>query len=154
MALPERHYRGDIIVMVDWAAANGVGTTWVNFCGATSFDLTIDNAIQEESVADCDDWTLPAQNIATYGAQTWTFSLGATLAKSNRDKLLRAVSDQKLLPIRIHIVGAKTGEVRYIDGAALLPSLSWGNIANADGGTITASLSGRFAEKPKFTNAT
>lgn len=50
MALPERHYRGDIIVMVDWTATDGVGTTWVNFCGATSFDLNIDNAIQEETV--------------------------------------------------------------------------------------------------------
>ena len=64
MALPEKHYRGDIVVMADWTATNGVGATWVNFCGATSVSLSIDNAVHEETVADCDDWTLPAQNIA------------------------------------------------------------------------------------------
>lgn len=151
MALPERHYRGDIIVRVDFAATDVAAASFNPFCGATSFDLTIDNAIREETVADCEDWTLPAQNIATYGAQTWSFSLGATLAKGNRDRLLRAVSDQDLLAVEIEFVDAKAGEIRFVRGMVLLPTFSISNIANVDGAAITASLSGRYAEKPQLT---
>ena len=110
MALPERHYRGDIIVMVDWTATNGVGVAHTNFCGATSVSLSLDNAVQEETVADCDDWSLPPQNLAEYGAQTWNISINATLAKQNRDLILRAAADQRLLPVRIHIKDAPAGQ--------------------------------------------
>lgn len=153
MALPERHYRGDIVVMVDWTATNGVGTTWTNFCGATSVSLNLDNQVQEETVADCDDWTLPPQNVAEYGAQTWNITINATLARQNRDKILRAAKDQKVVPVRIHIVGADTGEVEYIDGPLILPSLSIDNIGNTDKQVVTLTLSGRFKEAPEFTDA-
>lgn len=146
MALPEKHYRGDIVVMVDWAATDGVGTTWTNFCGATSVTLTIDNAVQEEVVADCDDWTLPPQNVAEYGAQTVSISINATLAKQNRDKLLDAALDQKHLPIRVHIVGAATGETEYLDGAIILPTLSIDNIGNVEKQAVTATINGRFKD--------
>lgn len=154
MALPQRHYRGDIVVMVDWTATGGVGATWTNFCGATSVSLSVDNAVQEETVADCDDWTLPPQNVAEYGAQTWTITINATLAKQNRDKILRAAKDQALLPIRIHIVGAATGEVEYIDGSIILPSMSIDNIGNTDKAAVTLTINGRFKEAPEFTDAT
>lgn len=154
MALPQRHYRGDIIVMVDWTAIGGVGATWTNFCGANNVTLTVDNAVQEEVVADCDDWTLPPQNVAEYGAQSWTISIDGTLAKQNRDKLLRAAKDQVILPVRVHIVGATAGEVEYIDGPLILPSLTIGNIANTDRAAVTMTLSGRFQEAPEFTDAT
>lgn len=154
MALPNRHYRGDIVVMVDWTATGGVGATWTNFCGATNVTLTVDNAVQEEVVADCDDWTLPPQNVVEYGAQSWTISIDGTLAAQNRDKLLRAAKDQVLLPIRVHIVGAITGEVEYIDGAIILPSLSIGNIGNVDRAAVSMTISGRFKEAPEFTDAT
>ena len=153
MALPQRHYRGDIIVMVDWTATGGVGATWTNFCGATSVSLTVDNAVQEEVVADCDDWTLPPQNVAEYGAQTWTITINATLARQNRDKILRAAKDQIVLPIRIHIVGAETGEVEYIDGPLLLPTMAIDNIGNTDKQAVTLTLTGRFKETPEFTDA-
>ena len=153
MALPERHYRGDIVVMVDWTSTTGVGSTWTNFCGATSVSLSLDNAIQEETVADCDDWTLPPQNVAEYGAQTWTVTINATLAKQNRDKILRAAADQVLLPVRIHIVGAETGEVEYLDGALLLPSMTIDNIGNTDKAAVTLTLNGRVANGVEFTDA-
>lgn len=152
MALPEKHYRGDIVVMVDWAATGGVGATWTNFCGATSVSLNLDNAVQEETVADCDDWSLPPQNVAEYGAQTWTVTINATLARQNRDKILRAAKDQKILPIRIHIVGAEAGEVEYIDGPLLLPSMAIDNIGNTDKQAVTLTLTGRFKEAPEFTD--
>lgn len=153
MALPERHYRGDIIVMVDWTATGGVGAAWTNFCGATSVSLTVDNAVQEEVVADCDDWTLPPQNVAEYGAQSWSITINGTLAKQNRDKILRAAADQVLLPIRVHIVGATAGEVEYIDGSLILPSLTIDNIANVDRAAVSLTLNGRFKEAPELTDA-
>lgn len=153
MALPEKHYRGDIVVMVDWTATNGVGSTWTNFCGATSVSLSLDNQVREETVADCDDWTLPPQNVAEYGAQTWNITINATLARQNRDKILRAAKDQKILPVRIHIVGAETGEVEYIDGPLILPTMSIDNIGNTDKQAVTLTLTGRFKDAPEFTNA-
>ncbi len=153
MALPERHYRGDIVVMADWTATDGVGATWVNFCGATSVSLSIENALQEETVADCDDWTLPPQNVAEYGAQTWTITINATLAKQNRDKILLAAKNQVLLPIRVHITGAETGETEYIDGAIILPTVTIDNIGNTDKQAVTLTINGRFKEAPKFTVA-
>lgn len=154
MALPERHYRGDIVVMVDWSATGGVGATWTNFCGATSVSLNVDNEVQEETVGDCDDWTLPPQKVAEYGAQSWSITINATLAAANRDKILRAAKDQVILPIRVHIVGAQTGEVEYIDGPLILPSLSIDNIGNVDRAAVTLTLNGRFKEAPEFTDAT
>ena len=153
MALPERHYRGDIVVMADWTATDGVGATWVNFCGATSVSLSIENALQEETVADCDDWTLPPQNVAEYGAQTWNISINATLAKQNRDLILRAAADQRLLPVRIHITDAPVGQIEYIDGALILPSMTIDNIGNTDKQAVTLTITGRFANGVEFTDA-
>lgn len=153
MALPERHYRGDIVVMVDWTATDGVGVAWTNFCGATSVSLSLDNAVQEETVADCDDWSLPPQNVAEYGAQTWNISINATLAKQNRDLILRAAADQRLLPVRIHITDAPVGQIEYIDGALILPSMTIDNIGNTDKQAVTLTITGRFANGVEFTNA-
>ena len=153
MALPERHYRGDIIVMVDWTATDGVGVAHTNFCGATSVSLSLDNAVQEETVADCDDWSLPPQNMAEYGAQTWNISINATLAKQNRDLILRAAADQRLLPVRIHIVDAPPGQIEYIDGALILPSMTIDNIGNTDKQAVTLTITGRFANGVEFTDA-
>lgn len=151
MALPEKHYRGDIVVMVDWTATDGVGSTWANFCGATSVSLSVDNALTEETVADCDDWSLPPQTVSEYGAQTWNITINATMAKSNRDKILIAVKEQRLLPIRLHIVTAQSGDTEYIDGAILLPSMSIDNIGNTSKEAVTLTLTGRFKEAPELT---
>ena len=153
MALPERHYRGDIVVMVDWTATDGIGVTYTNFCGATSVSLSLDNAVQEETVADCDDWSLPPQNVAEYGAQTWNISINATLAKQNRDLILRAAADQRLLPVRIHIKDAPAGQIEYIDGALILPSMTIDNIGNTDKQAVTLTITGRFANGVEFTDA-
>ena len=152
MAVPSLHYRGDIIVMVDWDGV--LPATFTNFCGANGVSLTIDNAIQETQVGDCDDWTLPIQTQLAYGAQSVAMTVNAQLAKSNRDRLLRWAKDQLTLPIRIHIVDAATGEVEYIDGDGMLPSLGVEGIANTDGAVITTTLNIRFKDGVEFTNAT
>ncbi|MFG6083920.1 hypothetical protein ACEUZ9_000155 [Paracoccus litorisediminis] len=151
MAVPSLHYRGDIIVMAAWAAATPL--VFTNFCGADGVTLTIDNAIQETQVGDCDDWTLPIQTQLAYGAQSVSMTVNAQLAKSNRDKLLRWSKDQLVVPIRIHIVDAPTGEVEYIDGEGMLPSLGVEGIANTDGSVIRISLNIRFKDGVEFTNA-
>ena len=153
MALPERHYRGDIIVMADWTATDGIGVAYTNFCGATRVSLSMDNAVQEETVADCDDWSLPPQNVAEYGAQTWNITINATLAKQNRDLILRAAADQRLLPVRIHIKDAPAGQIEYIDGALILPSMTIDNIGNTDKQAVTLTITGRFANGVEFTDA-
>lgn len=153
MALPTLSYRGDMIVMVDWTATSGSpGTTWVNFCGANGIDLTIDNAVQETVTADCADWTLPPVTVAAYGAQTVTMSISASLAKENRDKLLRWAKDQLIRPVRVSIIGAASGEVEFIDGLAMLPSLSLGGLANTDNSPLTTTLNLRFRDGVSFTN--
>ena len=153
MALPTLSYRGDMIVMVDWTATSGSpGVTWVNFCGANGIDLTIDNAVQETVTADCTDWTLPPVTVAAYGAQTVTMSVNANVATANRDKLLRWAKDQLIRPVRVHIVQAAATEVEYIDGLAMLPSLSLGGLANTDGSPLTITLNLRFRDGVTFTN--
>lgn len=150
MALPALHYRGDIILM---AALNpATPETFTNFCGANGVSLTIDNAIQETQSADCDDWSLPIQTMAAYGAQTVNMTINAQLAGQNRDRLLRWASDQLELPLRLHIVDAIVGEVQYIDGIGMLPSLNIDGIANTDGAVITTTLNVRFKDGVEFTN--
>lgn len=129
MALPELQFRGDIVVKVAFPPV-AEPPVYGNFCGATSITLSIENAIQEAPVGDCADWTLPAVNIAAYGAQTVTMTINASFAKSNRDKLLRWAKDQQILPVRVQIVDAAGGEVEFIDGLGMLPSLSVDNIGN------------------------
>jgi|GEM_PF-2000322 len=152
MAVPSLHYRGDIIVMVAWDSTTPL--VFTNFCGANGVTLTIDNAIQETQVADCEDWSLPVQTQLAYGAQSVAMTINAQLAKSNRDKLLRWAKGQLTVPIRIHIVEAAATEVEYIDGEGMLPSLGLDGIGNTDGAVITTTLNVRFKEGVEFTNAT
>src|SRR5690606_5067549 len=112
------------------------------------------NAIQETQVGDCDDWTLPIQTIAAYGAQTVTATVNAQLAKSNRDYILRWAKDQLTLPVRFHLVDAETGEIEYIDGEGMLPTAGIEGIGNTDGSAITTTLSIRFKDGIEFTAAT
>lgn len=151
MAKPALHYRGDMIVMVAWAAATPL--VFTNFCGANGAQLTIDNEVTETRVSDCDDWKLPVETIAAYGAQTVNMTVNAQLARSNRDKLLRWAKDQLEVPVRLHIVGAETGEVEYIDGIGMLPSLNLDGIANDTGAVITTALNIRFKSGVEFTDA-
>lgn len=151
MAIPVMHKRGDIVVMVAWDAPE----TFVNFCGATGISMNIENAVGETPVGDCDDWSLPIQNIAAYGAQTVTMTINATLARTNRDKLLRWAKDQMILPVRVHLVDADVGEVEYIDGAAMLPTLGIENIGSTEANAvITTTLTIRFESGVEFTDAT
>lgn len=151
MAVPALHKRGDIVVMTAFDSPS----TFVNFCGATGISLNIENAVSETQVGDCDDWSLPIQTIAAYGAQTVNMTINAQLAKSNRDKLLRWAKDQLIVPIRVHFVDAASGEVEYIDGMGMLPTLGIENIGSTEANAvITTTLNIRFENGVEFTDAT
>lgn len=150
MAIPVLHKRGDIVVMVAWDDP----ATFVNFCGATGISMNIENAVGETQVGDCDDWSLPVQTIAAYGAQTVNMTINAQLARSNRDKLLRWAKNQLILPIRTHLVDAASGEVEYIDGSGMLPTFAIENIGSTDANAvITTTLTIRFESGVEFTDA-
>ena len=151
MALPVLHKRGDIVMMVAFQAP----TTFINFCGATSISLNIENAVSETRVGDCEDWNLPTKTLAAFGAQTVNATVNAQLARSNRDRLLRWAHGQLILPIRFHIIPAANGEVEYIDGMGMLPTLNLENIGSTDdGAVVTTTLNIRFEDGIEFTNAT
>lgn len=155
MATPTLQYRKDLIVMVDWdtPVADGASYAYANWCGATSITLSIDNPIQETTVADCDDWSLPAETIAAYGAQTVTSTVNAQLTKAGRDRLIRGLLAQKELPMRFHLIEATTGEIEYIDGIGLI-SGSIDNIGAVDNNSpITYSLNVRFKQGVELTDA-
>ena len=154
MALPNLQYRGDIVVMADWTATDGVGVTYTNWCGATGISLALTNNINETTVADCDDWSLPAQVIRAYGAQSVTATVAASLTRAGRDNLIRAVLGQRELPLRFHLVGAESGEIQYIDGTGLLPQLNIDNIGSPDdNAVITSSLNVSFKDGVELTEA-
>ena len=154
MALPNLQYRGDIVVMADWTATDGVGVTYTNWCGATGISLALTNNINETTVADCDDWSLPAQVIRAYGAQSVTATVAASLTRAGRDNLIRAVLGQRELPLRFHLVGAASGEIQYIDGVGLLPQLNIDNIGSPDdNAVITYSLNISFKDGVDLTEA-
>ena len=154
MALPNLQYRGDIVVMADWTATDGVGATYTNWCGATGISLALTNNINETTVADCDDWSLPAQVIRAYGAQSVTATVAASLTRAGRDNLIRAVLGQRELPLRFHLVGAESGEIQYIDGVGLLPQLNIDNIGSPDdNAVITYSLNISFKDGVELTEA-
>lgn len=136
MALPNLQYRGDIIVMASWDGALPVA--YVNWCGANGISLFLTNNVNETNVADCDDWSLPAQTIRAYGAQSVTATVNASLTRAGRDMLIRAVLDQREIPLRFHLVGATTGEIQYIDGIGLLPQLNIDNIGSPDDNAVIA----------------
>ncbi|MEQ5793129.1 hypothetical protein LZ686_00575 [Paracoccus sp. NFXS7] len=150
MALPVLHKRGDIVMMVAFDSP----TTYVNFCGATSISLNLENAVSEVRVGDCEDWSLPTRVIASYGAQTVNATVNAQLARSNRDRLLRWAKDQIALPVRLHIVSAPSGEVEYIDGMGMLATLNVENIGSTDdGAVVTTTLNIRFEDGVEFINS-
>ena len=150
MALPVLHKRGDIVMMV----AFDNPTTYVNFCGATSISLNLENAVSEVRVGDCEDWSLPTRVIASYGAQTVNATVNAQLARSNRDRLLRWAKDQVALPVRLHVVSAPSGEVEYIDGMGMLATLNVENIGSTDdGAVVTTTLNIRFEDGVEFINS-
>lgn len=152
MAIPSLQYRKDLVVMVAWDPATPL--VYANWCGATSISLTVTNATNEQTVADCDDWSLPAQIIKAYGAQSITASVAASLTKAGRDQLIRAALDQRELPIRFHLIDAEAGEIEYIDGVALLPSLNIENIgATDDNAVITYTLNIDFKNGVELTEA-
>ena len=154
MALPNLQYRGDVVVMADWTATDGVGVTYTNWCGATGISLALTNNINETTVADCDDWSLPAQVIRAYGAQSVTATVAASLTRAGRDNLIRAVLGQRELPLRFHLVGAASGEIQYIDGVGLLPQLNIDNIGSPDdNAVITYSLNISFKDGVDLTEA-
>lgn len=154
MALPNLQYRGDVVVMADWTATDGVGVTYTNWCGATGISLALTNNINETTVADCDDWSLPAQVIRAYGAQSVTATVAASLTRAGRDNLIRAVLGQRELPLRFHLVGAESGEIQYIDGVGLLPQLNIDNIGSPDdNAVITYSLNVSFKDGVEMTDA-
>ena len=154
MALPNLQYRGDIVVMADWTATDGVGVTYTNWCGATGISLALTNNINETTVVDCDDWSLPAQVVRAYGAQSVTSTVAASLTRAGRDNLIRAVLGQRELPLRFHLVGAASGEIQYIDGVGLLPQLNIDNIGSPDdNAVITYSLNISFKDGVDLTEA-
>ncbi len=152
MAIPSLQYRKDLVVMVAWTAATP--EVFTNWCGATSIGLSIKNAISEKTVADCDNWSLPAQVIRAYGAQSVTASVEASLTRAGRDQLIRSAHAQRELPIRFHLMDATTGEIEYIDGVGLLPTLNIQNIGSTDDtAVITYTLEISFKDGVELTNA-
>lgn len=152
MALPVLQHRGDMVVMVAWDPA--APAQWTNFCGATGISLSIENAVSETQVGDCDDWSLPVETVVAFGAQSVTMTINAQLARSNRNRLLRWAKDQLILPIRTHIVDAAVGEVEYIDGLGMLPTLNIDNIGSTEqNAVITTTLNLRFQNGVTFTDA-
>lgn len=157
MPTPRLHKRGDIVVMValDPTASPTSPTYYTNFCGATGISLNIENSISETNVGDCEDWTLPIQTVLDYGAQTVGMTINAQLARSNRDKLLRWAKDQLILPVRTFFVDAAPGEVEYVDGMGMLPTLNIENIGSTEqNAVVTTTLNLRFQEGVEFTDAT
>ena len=62
--------------------------------------------------------------------------------------------DQRELPIRFHLIDAEAGEIEYIDGVALLPSLNIENIgATDDNAVITYTLNIDFKNGVELTEA-
>lgn len=151
MALPQLQRRGDMIVMVDFAGSG----TFANFCGATGISLSLENALAETTVGDCEDWSLPVQTLVAYGAQNVTMTINAQMARSNRGKLLSWAKDQLEVPIRVHIVDAAAGDVEYIDGIGLLTTLGIEGIGSTEqNAVITQTLNIRFKDGVEFTDAT
>ena len=152
MAIPNLQYRKDLVVMVAWNATTPA--VYTNWCGATGISLSINNNISEQTVADCEDWSLPAQIIRAYGAQSVTATINASLTRAGRDALIRAALDQRELPIRFHLIDADAGEIEYIDGIGLLPTLSIDNIGSTDdNAVITYTLNISFKDGVELTNA-
>jgi len=152
MAFPALQSRKDLVVMVAWNATTPA--VYTNWCGATGIRLSINNNISEQVVADCEDWSLPAQIVRAYGAQSVTATVNASLTRAGRDALIRAAHAQRELPIRFHFVDAAAGEIEYIDGVGLLPSLSIDNIgAVEDNVVITYALEISFKDGVELTNA-
>lgn len=152
MAIPSLQYRKDLVVMVAWDDATPA--VYTNWCGATSISLSITNAISEQAVADCDNWSLPAKIIRAYGAQSVTATVNASLTRAGRDQLIRAVLDQRELPIRFHLIEASAGEIEYIDGVGLLPNLNVENIGSTDdNAVITYTLNISFKDGVELTEA-
>lgn len=148
---PELHYRGDIIVMA--ALDLSAPTVFTNFCGATSIDLSVNNAVNETNVAPCNDWKLPAKIIRAYGAQSVNATINAQVARSNRNKLLLWAKEQRIIPLRFHIVDAPQQEVEYIDGLGMLPTYNITGIGNTDGQPVLQSLAIQFKDGIDFTMA-
>lgn len=153
MAIPSFQYRKDLVVMVAWNPATPA--VFTNWCGATGISLSVTNNVSEQPVADCDDWSLPVQIVRAYGAQSVAATVNASLTRAGRDQLIRAALGQRELPIRFHLIAATTGEIEYIDGVGLLPSLSIDNIgATDDNAVITYTLNISFKDGVDLTNAT
>ena len=70
MAFPALQSRKDLVVMVAWNATTPA--VYTNWCGATGIRLSINNNISEQVVADCEDWSLPAQIVRAYGCLLYT----------------------------------------------------------------------------------
>ena len=151
MAIPNLQYRGDIIVMAAFDEA--LPDAMTNWCGATSISLSITNAMQEQTVGDCDDWTLPPQVVRAYGAQSVNATVNASLTRAGRDALIRMVHAQREVPIRFHLVDASSGEIEYIDGTGMFPDLTVDNIGNVDGTAITYTLNIQFKDGVELVDA-
>lgn len=143
MALPKTGGRSAAVVMVEFdpTGAPGVYTNW---CGAKNFSLSIQNEIQSEKIADCDDWSLPVVTVKEYSGQDVTASMDASWAAATHKLTSDWVLNQKKLNVRVHFPGAVIGEVEYYDGLALLAGLDLAEIGNLDGNRITENVSLEF----------
>lgn len=144
MALPNLQYRGDMVVHA--ALDPDQPDLFTPWCGASSISFSINNAMQEETLGDCDDWSLPPQVIRGYGAQSVDATVGASLTRAGRDALIRMVHAQREVPFRIEMVAAEAGEIGFIDGIGMFPGLSIDNIGNVDGTAITYTLNIQFKD--------
>lgn len=151
MAYPVLQKRGDIVLKTDFTG--GATPTYTNFCGATQISMSVDNAVSETQVGNCEDWRAPIKTVAAYQSQTVTVSINAHLSIGNRSRLIRWGVDQLVIPLQFLIVNAEVGEIEKIEGLGMLPGLNVDNIfSTADGATVTAALNIRFQDGVTLTN--
>ena len=107
-------------------------------------------------------WLMPAKEADAVNGITYNHdeveaawrAWNASLTRAGRDALIRAAHAQRELPIRFHFVDAAVGEIEYIDGVGLLPSLSIDNIGSVDdNAVISYTLNISFKDGVELTNA-
>lgn len=144
MAIPALGSRGDIVVAVEFdpVGAPGVYTNW---CGATNISFEVSNEVITQNVGDCDDWGLPVQTNRSYGPQGVTMNFDATWTAAQHTLTTDWAFNQRTLNVQVNFPNATTGNVSQYGGAALLSSMSLGNIGNTDGNPQTETVALEFS---------
>lgn len=140
MATPDLGTRGDIVVQVEFdpVAQPGVFT---NVCGVTNATFTMNNEVIATKVGDCDDWGAAVQTARTYAAQDVTIDIDAQWVATTYRFMFDWANLQQTLNVRISFPNATSGQLQFVDGAAVMATKTLDGIGNVDGNPQTASVS-------------